>query len=102
MRGWQARFVDEHYMDGRRLHLWCPVGDMLNVAVGQFDTLMVDPAVEVPQAGIFLPGDCYQAIVDAVDPPAHKAEIRRLEDALRLEQIRVDQMLTTFLGGRRG
>lgn len=48
---------------------------------------------QVERSGLFLPADAYKSIVQAIDLPAHGAEVRRLEEALAIERQRVDRIL---------
>lgn len=49
-------------------------------------------------AGILLHSDQWSAIEAVVEPRAHNAELRRVEEALKVERERVDRLLSAANG----
>ena len=91
--GWQVHFEHEFMRDGWRMHLWRRVGNEVEVASGTLTVTRMESGVEPVTSGLYLPGDAYQAIVSAIDPPAHAAEVRRIEEALAVERARVERLI---------
>lgn len=93
--GWRAQIVTEPMMDARRLLVFRYSGSgseiMLNTepAFQQFDSGAPLPS----PAGLLLPTDMWDAIVEAASPAPHGVEIARLEEALKVERDRVDALL---------
>lgn len=91
--GWQAQFSHEFMQGTHRLYLWRDLGSEVEVVSAELVGTRTDPALVSQPGGLLLPRGAYEAIVAAIDPPAHQAEVRRLEEALTLERARVDRAL---------
>lgn len=100
--GWHAEVVREFYRDAWRLQLARRGGNAIDlVTCGELQIHRVPLGEELPaDCGIVLPEGMWPAIVAAVDPSPHSAEIRRVEAALVLEQARVEKILDAALAGR--
>lgn len=89
--GWQAHFVDDPVRLTTTLRIWRVAGDRIAILTGDVSVVEHDHAFEVDAGvGLVLPHDAKAAIEFALNPPAHLAEIRRLEEALAIERRRVD------------
>lgn len=102
MFGWRAKFTEEFVRDGWTLHLWRNTSHGIEVARGELTIEVARDGAEAVglPSGIYLPHDAYSAIASAIDPPAHAAELRRLEEALGLERERVNRVLDASLSAR--
>lgn len=100
--GWRVRFDSPIIRDGTTLHLFRYI-DQYNISiltVGNplFTTV---PAMSVipENAGIMLPVGAMEAIKESFGLQRNELEIKRLEDSLRLEQLRVDTMIERLQNG---
>lgn len=97
---WRAHLVEDFAADASRLYLVRDVGDSMEIITGWADDGMpvvrnVDRYVALPDdvRGLLVPNSALQAIAERLRPDASGPEVRRLEEALKIERARVDRAL---------
>ena len=91
---WRAGLEPSFARDGSTLHLigsWSPGKVAMLMDDGSFQHH--DEGTAPDNAGIFLPRAAVKALVESLAPDATAGEIGRLEEALKIERARVDQIL---------
>ena len=96
--GWRAHVeerADDFVRGLVRLHLWRHMPDgAVEVLVEGGLVHRVSEGERFPDgAGLVLTSDQWSAIEALVEPQAHNAELRRVEEALHVERARVDRIL---------
>ncbi len=97
-QGWRVRVVDDLMMDGKRLNLWLPRGDVVAQLIG-FDEhgygIMRDhDPMTVPEfPGFVFPNDALEAVGRVLRPGPSEAQLDEVRAALLVEQGRVDRVL---------
>ena len=97
---WRVRVDDDIFRDVARIVVARRVGDFTEY-VGENGERMRHAANVVvdPVPAFEIPRDALNALVEALHQFApHKAEIARIEDALKIERGRVDRLLDKVIG----
>lgn len=96
---WRCHVVDDFARDGHRVTIYRRMGDAIEVVSGfdPDDGLPIfadqEPNVQPEEPPLFFSRGMLEAIAEAVKPGPSRAEFARLEEALRVERARVDQVL---------